>query len=103
MLIIFSELSLRVDVLKEFSSLPPFLISLNQNGFWCDFLNQFLSSLCEHSRLVTSSNEVYFLSIESLGEMDQCGFKAVDSTKTLEIAMLTYLSPFLSFLLPLEF
>ena len=78
MLVVLSEFSLRVDVLEELCGLPPFLVSLNHNGIWCDFLNQLLGSLGEHSRLITGSYEVDLLTIESLGEMHQCGFKTVD-------------------------
>ena len=71
MLIVLSELTLRINVLEELGSLPPLLVGLDQHGIRLDLLNEFLGSLGKHSRLVTGTNEEHFLAIESLGQMDE--------------------------------
>ena len=78
-LIVVSEFSLWVNVLKHFGCVPPLLISLNHNGIWLNLLNKLLSSLGEHRGLISSTNKIDLLSIESLSQMNECALKAVNS------------------------
>jgi len=72
-----AHLILRVHVLEKFGLGPPVLFSLNNNSVGFDFLNEFLSTLSQHGRLVHSTNKVNIFTIESLGQMDECGLEAV--------------------------
>ena len=79
MLVVIAEFTLRVDVLEHLGSLPPLLVGLNKDSIWADLLDELLSPLSKHSRLIASSHEVDLLAIESLGEMNESALKAVDS------------------------
>jgi len=65
-LIIMSELSLWINILKHLSGIPPLLISLNQDGFRFNFLNKFLSSLSKHSWLICRADKIDLFIVESL-------------------------------------
>lgn len=71
MLIVLSEFALRVYILEELGSVPPFLVGLNKDGIWLNLLNEFLGPLSEHSGLIAGVYKEYLLIIKSLGEMDK--------------------------------
>lgn len=56
MLVIVVELTLRINILEHFSGIPPFWVGLHHNGIRADFLNEFLSSLGKHGRLICRAN-----------------------------------------------
>ena len=55
------------------------LISLNENGIGLKLLYELLGPLSKHRGLIHSANEVNFLAIEALSQMDKSCFKAVFS------------------------
>ena len=71
MLIVLSEFALGINVLQELSSVPPFLVGLNKDGFWLNLLNEFLGPLSEHCGLIAGAYKEYLLIIKSLSEMDK--------------------------------
>jgi len=73
------HLFLTFNILEELSTAPPVLGSLNEDSVWFEFLNEFLSTLSQHGRLVGSSNEIDILSIESLGQMHESSIEDVVS------------------------
>ena len=67
------------------------MVRLNENGVGLKLLNQLLSALCEHGGLVGGADEVDFLAIEALSEVDEGRLEAVLSVVVR--AMGAYLSP----------
>jgi hypothetical protein len=108
MLIIVLEFLLGINVLKQLGGVPPLSIGLDHNSIRLNLLNQLLSSLGEHRGLVWRTHQIHFFTIESFGEMNHSSLKAVDSIQIIlklqkHYVNKTYLSPFLSLALPLEF
>jgi hypothetical protein len=92
-LVVAGKLLLGVDVLKHLCGVPPLLVGLNKNGVRLDLLNELLSSLGQHGRLICGTNKENFLAIESLCEMDESALKTVLSKQTenqLNFQKLTY-------------
>jgi len=88
---IFLKFLLAIYILKHFSNVPPFFICLDHNSVWFDFLNKLLSSLGEHSRLISGTNKENLLSIESFSQVNKSAFKAVNSKNNYELEKkLTY-------------
>ena len=65
------EFLLRINKLQHLSSIPPLLISLHHNSIWLYFLNEFLCSLGEHTRLIQSTHKEHLLAIEALSQVNE--------------------------------
>jgi len=79
MSVVLSKFFLGIDILQHLCGFPPLWICLNHYGFRFYFLNEFLCSLCKHCWHVTTSNKENFFATESLGEMNESAFEAIDS------------------------
>lgn len=79
MSVVLSKFFLGIDILQHLCGFPPLLICLNHNGFRFYFLNEFLCSLGKHCWHVTTTDKENFFATESLGEMDESAFEAIDS------------------------
>jgi hypothetical protein len=53
------------------------LTSLNENRVGLELLDELLGPLSKHGRLVHGTNEVNFLAIEALSQMNKSGLEAV--------------------------
>ena len=100
MSVVLSKFFLGIDILQHLCGFPPLWICLNHYGFWFYFLNEFLCSLCKHCWHVTTSNKENFFATESLGEMNESAFEAIDSKQIKRwlrkfCNVNTYLSPLL--------
>ena len=73
------HLLLTFNILEEFGVVPPLRGCLNDNSVWLELLDEFLSALCQHGRLVSSSYEIDILAIEALSKMNERGVEAVVS------------------------
>lgn len=76
-LVVMVELLLRINVLHQAGSVPPFLVCLHQDGLWFNFADKLLGSLSEHGGSVDGTDEEDLLAIESLGEMHEGALEAV--------------------------
>ncbi len=54
-------------------------VSLHEHGVWLELLNELLGSLSEHGGLIHRSDNINFLSIEALSEVQEGGVEAVFS------------------------
>ena len=69
--IVLVHLLLRVNVTEHACLLPPLWRCLHEHGIWVNLLNQFLSALSEHCRLVARSDQIDFLPVELLSHVQQ--------------------------------